>query len=110
LLPSPFPLCGPRGKTACKPHRCAPGKCKEVVSLQAPKKIDIASHVLVPTHSIISEEEAKAILEKLDISPNQLPSISVKDPIAKSIQAKTGDTIKITRKTPKTVYYRRVIE
>jgi len=76
------------------------------------KKIDITQHVLVPAHTILSEAEAKEVLDKFNISAIQLPAIPASDPVAKSIGAKPGNIVKIERKiqTGKTNYFRLVTE
>lgn len=76
-------------------------------------KFDIRQHVLVPKHEILSEEEAREVLERYKISPHQLPLIKSSDPAAQSIGAKPGDILRITRKSPtagKAIAYRYVIE
>lgn len=56
-------------------------------------------HVLQPKHSKINEKESEELLEKLNISKSQLPKIFSNDP-ALPENSKTGDMIKIERKTP----------
>jgi len=73
---------------------------------------NILNHVLVPKHKILSEEEKEKLLTELNISPKQLPKISVNDPAAKAIGAKVGDIVKIIRKSQTAgtaIYYRLVI-
>lgn len=67
-------------------------------------------HVLQPKHTKLKPEESKALLEKLNITPLQLPKIRKKDP-ALPEDAKVGDIIKIERKTKseKVIYYRVVV-
>lgn len=76
------------------------------------KKI-ILSHSLVPKHEILSEEEAKKVIEKYAGGDKyKLPYIKKTDPIVRALGAKVGDVIKITRKSPtagESVYYRLVI-
>lgn len=76
------------------------------------KKFDIIQHVLVPEHTVLSDEEAKKVLEKFNISPAQLPAIKASDPIAKVLNAEAGKIIKVERKTQteNIVYYRIVVE
>lgn len=76
------------------------------------KKFDITQHTLVPAHSILSDSEAKEVLEKFNISTIQLPTMRASDPVAKTIGAKPGNVIKIERKTQtgNTNYYRFVVE
>ncbi|MEM4152584.1 MAG: DNA-directed RNA polymerase subunit RpoH/Rpb5 C-terminal domain-containing protein [Candidatus Pacearchaeota archaeon] len=67
-------------------------------------------HVLQPKHTKLKPEESKALLEKFNITPQQLPKIRKKDP-ALPEDAKVGDIIKIERKTKtgKVFYYRLVV-
>ncbi|MHA1299951.1 MAG: DNA-directed RNA polymerase subunit H [Candidatus Helarchaeota archaeon] len=71
--------------------------------------MNILDHEWVPTHEIISSEEAKEIMDKYRITEELLPEILDTDPVAKIIGAKPGDFIKITRKSPtagETIVYR----
>jgi DNA-directed RNA polymerase subunit H len=73
------------------------------------KEFNVLKHELVPKHTILTEEEKKELLEKLKISPHQLPKILVSDPVVKAIGAREGDIIKIIRKSPtagESIYYR----
>ncbi|MDA4134762.1 MAG: DNA-directed RNA polymerase subunit H [Thaumarchaeota archaeon] len=73
----------------------------------------ITDHFLVPKHELLTPEEARAMLGKYNAMPHQLPFISSTDPAAKSIGAKAGDFIRITRRSEtagETVYYRYVVE
>jgi len=74
-------------------------------SLNCPKM-----HVLQSKHIKLKPEEAKVLLEKLNISPSQLPKIKKKDP-ALPEDAEVGSIIKIERKTAtgKVNYYRVVV-
>jgi DNA-directed RNA polymerase subunit H len=77
------------------------------------KEFDVRQHVLVPKHEILSKEEAREVLERYKVAPYQLPLIKSTDPAVKTIGAKPGDILKITRKSPtagKAVAYRYVIE
>lgn len=62
-------------------------------------KVDILKHDLVPEHTILTPEEADAILEELDVRIDQIPKILPTDPVVKAIDAKLGDVLKITRKS-----------
>jgi DNA-directed RNA polymerase subunit H len=68
-------------------------------------------HVLQPKYSILSEEEAKELLEKYNIDKLQLPKIKLKDPSLPK-GAKVGNIIKIERKideNKKSIYFRVVV-
>jgi DNA-directed RNA polymerase subunit H len=74
---------------------------------------DILNHVLVPKHEIVSEAEKRSLLESLKVTEDKLPKILSSDPATKSIGAKLGDVIKITRNSPtanEALYYRIVVE
>lgn len=75
-------------------------------------KFKIEEHILVPKHSKINEKEKKELLEKYNITPKELPKILKKDPLAKELDAKVGDIIKIVRNSPtagESVFYRCVV-
>ncbi len=75
-------------------------------------KIRLQDHVLVPKHELLSEEEARELLETLGIRKEELPKIRADDPIAKEIGAKPGDIVRIIREDElvgKSVAYRLVI-
>lgn len=70
-------------------------------------------HVLVPRHEVISDSEAKELLERLGIKIEQLPKIFVSDPAIRHLNPKIGNIIKISRNSATagtTTYYRIVIE
>lgn len=72
----------------------------------------ILEHELVPLHEVLSKEDADLVLEKYGITPDQLPKILDSDPVVKAINAKKGNILKITRKSPtagESIYYRIVI-
>ena len=76
------------------------------------KKIDPSVHVLVPKHEVLSVEEAFKVLKELGIGTEQLPWMRASDPMARTINAKPGDIVKITRKSPivgELVVYRYVV-
>ena len=77
------------------------------------QQFDIMGHKLVPIHEIISKEEEKELLEKFNITIDQLPKILDTDPVVIFIDAKPGQIIKVTRKSQtaaKSIAYRLVVE
>ncbi len=76
------------------------------------KNINIKNHVLVPEHSKLTKKEIQELLEKYNLSLNELPKIALTDPAIAGLNVKPGDVIKITRDSPtagKSIYYRDVI-
>ena len=70
------------------------------------------SHILVPKHAKLSENEAKKFLEKNKLSVKDLPKILKDDPSLSELGANPGDVIKVFRKSEivgDMVYYRGVI-
>ncbi len=67
-------------------------------------------HILQPKHSKLSEEEAKKVLNKYNVSLSQLPKIKKEDEGLPE-GCKVGDVIKIEReeKEKKVKYYRVVV-
>ena len=64
-------------------------------------------------HEVLSEEEAKKILEKYKVSEDELPRIKKEDAALTDMTCKVGSIIKITRKSitaDKAVYYRVVVD
>lgn len=73
----------------------------------------ITDHLLVPKHELLPPEEASATLKRFNASPHEFPFVLSTDPAAKSIGAKPGDFVKVTRASEtagETVYYRYVVE
>jgi DNA-directed RNA polymerase subunit H len=78
-----------------------------------PKAFDVMKHELVPRHEVLSDEEARAILEKYGVTPDQLPKVLASDAVARAVRAKSGQIIRIRRKSPtagEAVAYRYVVE
>lgn len=73
----------------------------------------VTDHFLVPRHELMTREQADEVLKKYNAAPDQFPFVSSNDPAAKSIGAKPGDFVRITRRSEtagETVYYRYVVE
>ncbi|MCS7109577.1 MAG: DNA-directed RNA polymerase subunit H [Candidatus Micrarchaeota archaeon] len=68
-------------------------------------------HHLIPKHEILSEEEEKKILEKYNVTKEQLPRIKIDDPAIRHLNPKKGDIVKIYREDrhAKWTYYRVVV-
>ena len=75
-------------------------------------KFDVLKHELVPKHEVLPKEEAAEILKKFNVTKGQIPKILVSDPVAKKIEAKVGDVVKIARNSKtagKSIFYRVVV-
>jgi len=73
---------------------------------------EILSHFLIPTHEILDESSAQAVLMKYGVDRSKLPKIMKHDPGLPD-GAKIGDIVKITRKSKTAgtaLYYRVVVE
>lgn len=70
-------------------------------------------HVLVPGHTILSEQESQDLHKKYNIRPDKLPKLLYTDPAVMAIGAKPGQIIKIVRKSQtakEAIAYRLVVE
>lgn len=77
------------------------------------KEFDIAKHDLVPKHELLNDAQREEMLKKFGISLRQIPRIIETDPVIKTLGAKPGDVVKITRKSDtagEAIYYRIVIK
>jgi len=73
----------------------------------------ISTHFLIPKHELLTKEEAEQVLARNNATPGQFPYVLATDPLAKEIGAKSGDFIRITRRSETagtSVYYRYVVE
>jgi len=73
---------------------------------------DLFQHELVPKHEILTPREREQMLAHYKIQPYQLPQIKASDPAVTAIGAKTGDILRIIRKSPtagKHIAYRYVV-
>jgi len=76
------------------------------------KNINIRKHMLVPEHSKLNKKEIQELLEKYNLSLNELPKILLTDPAIEKLNVKVGDVIKVIRDSPTagtSIYYRVVI-
>ncbi|MFH1200340.1 MAG: DNA-directed RNA polymerase subunit RpoH/Rpb5 C-terminal domain-containing protein [Candidatus Micrarchaeota archaeon] len=55
------------------------------------------THVFLPAQSIATEEDVRLVLEKFGIDKSQLPRMLTDDPVAKALNAASGDVIKCMR-------------
>ena len=77
-------------------------------------KYNVLEHKLVPEHYLLSKAEVKKVLNKLKVTPEQLPKIRLDDPCILCLERKygpikEGNIIKIVRKsdiTHESVVYR----
>jgi DNA-directed RNA polymerase subunit H len=77
------------------------------------KVFDVMKHDLVPRHEVLSEDDAKGLLERYGVAPDQLPKIQASDPVARAIRARPGQIVRIRRKSPtagEATAYRYVVE
>ncbi len=78
----------------------------------AKKTFDITTHIFVPKHTLLSEKEKNTLFEKYGIGFKELPKIFMNDPAVKELKLKSGDVVKIIKKSPTAgvaEYYRGVI-
>ncbi len=76
-------------------------------------RFNVLNHQNVPLHVVLAGDEEKALLKKYAIVKEQLPKIRSNDPAAKVVNAKPGNIIRITRRSPTAgtaVAYRLVVE
>ena len=77
------------------------------------QKFKVDKHILTPKHVKISEKEKSNLFEKYHVTPKEMPKILKTDSAIKDLDAKPGDVIKITRKSPtagESFFYRVVID
>lgn len=76
-------------------------------------RFNVLNHVNVPLHVILPEDEVKDLLKRYNIVREQLPKIRNNDPACRVIDAKPGQVVKVTRRSPTAgtaIAYRLVIE
>jgi DNA-directed RNA polymerase subunit H len=82
-------------------------------SVEGIQEFNVLNHQLVPVHEVMSDEEAKQLLDDLDVAEEQLPKILVGDRAARACGAKPGQILRIRRKSRtagESIAYRLVIE
>jgi DNA-directed RNA polymerase subunit H (RpoH/RPB5) len=76
-------------------------------------KINIVEHILVPKHTVLTQEEGKAVLQNYNARKKDMPLILSTDPIARYYGMKQDDICKIERPstmTCTTPFYRIVVK
>tara|TARA_B100001123_G_C15289020_1_gene1016757 strand:- start:1578 stop:2195 length:618 start_codon:yes stop_codon:yes gene_type:complete len=81
-------------------------------------QMNILKHELQPDFILLSDDEKLDLINKYDVTMDQLPKIKLTDPVTKYYNAKVGDIFKIIRKSMvgrnrtsgQGIYYRIVIE
>lgn len=77
------------------------------------KPYDIFKHQIVPKHELLTKKESEQLMQEFHIQPHQLPYIKVSDPASLALSAKSGDVLRVTRKSAtagEVVVYRYVVE
>eukprot|EP00947_MAST-08B_sp_MAST-8B-sp1_P000403 g403.t1 len=59
--------------------------------------VDITEHKLVPKHSVMTEAEKKALLQRYKLKESQLPRMQLSDPISRYYGLTRGQVMKIVR-------------
>lgn len=76
-------------------------------------QFNISHHILVPKHELLVDEAViSKILDSLRAKKNQLPLILKTDPMARYLNARPGNVIKVTRISPTSgehIIYRSVV-
>ena len=68
---------------------------------------------MVPLHEVMSKQEQEELLKKLNVTREQLPKILDSDAVLNDLKCKTGDILRIKRKSVtagESLYYRVVIK
>jgi DNA-directed RNA polymerase subunit H len=77
------------------------------------KSYNLFDHQLVPKHELLSKKDAEELMRQFHIRPYQLPYILTSDPAVVALEAKVGDILRVTRKSPtagEVTVYRYVVE
>lgn len=73
------------------------------------KVLNIFASSLVPKQEILSGDERAELIKNLGITLKQLPKMRINDPVAKILNAKKGDVIRVIRDPEGSPYYRVVV-
>ncbi len=74
--------------------------------------IDLVSHVAVPKHEMLTEEETQIFLKDYLLKKREIPKMFISDPVSKYFNAKVGQIFRIIRPSEvsgQSIYYRIVI-
>lgn len=77
------------------------------------KELEITKHEMVPKHTLLDDNEKEDLLKRYGITLRQLPRMLASDAMAKLLNTKVGDVIKILRKSEtagEIEYYRVVVK
>lgn len=66
--------------------------------------INLADHVMVPPHEILTDDEIKDFYESYQVKKSNMSTMFETDPVARYYRMKTGDICRITRPTEQGVY------
>lgn len=75
--------------------------------------IDLVSHVAVPKHEMLNEEETQIFLKDYLLKKREIPKMFISDPVSKYFNAKVGQVFRIIRPSEisgQSIYYRMVIK
>lgn len=76
-------------------------------------RFNVLNHDLVPMHELLSDDEVADMLAHFNIVKEQLPKIKASDAAVRVVDAKPGNVVRITRRSPtagKSIAYRLVVE
>lgn len=59
--------------------------------------VNITHHVLVPSHTVLSEADKRALLARYRVRDAQLPRIQAADPVARYFGLARGQVVRIVR-------------
>lgn len=75
-------------------------EAEPTVQQPSASRFNVLNHMNVAFHEVLTEAQAKALLAKYHLVKEQLPKIRSNDPAARVIDAKPGQILKITRRSP----------